>query len=259
MQVVALIGPNGDPHRFEPTPSVLRSLKSADLVFKIGLGLEPWLDSALKSAASQARVVEVSVGVPVIPFANHEHGEGCAHQHGEFDPHIWQNPRHAIHAVRRIRDSLIKLYPQNAEIYSYNSQIYIDALRQLDKELESQLRVLPSEKRVLVTNHHNMGYFAQRYGFRILGNVLNSPSTETADPSPVEVARLARLVRNEKIPAIFSENTASGRLAALVAREAGVRHVEGLLSDALGTTAGTDSYIGMMRHNAALIVEALSR
>jgi ABC-type Zn uptake system ZnuABC Zn-binding protein ZnuA len=258
-QVFSLIGPNGDPHQFEPSPSVLRALASADVVFKIGLGLEPWLESAMRSSAARAQIIEVSAGVPVIPLSHHEHGEGCLHKHGEFDPHIWQNPRNAAHAVKRIRDTLVKLFPQKAEIYRRNSDAYIAALRKLDRELESKFVAIPAERRVLVTNHHSMGYFAQRYGFRLAGNVLNSPSTETGEPSPMEIARLAKLIREQKIAAIFSENTSGNRLAALVAREAGVPHVEGLLSDALGTTPGTDSYIGMMRHNAALIVEALSR
>lgn len=259
-QVTVLIGPNGDPHVFEPSPSALRTLAAADIVFKNGLGLEPWLESALKASGSRARVVDVSVGVPVLAFDSGQScSPGCSHKHGEHDPHIWQNPRHMMNAVRRIRDALDQLNPQAKSLHAARAAAYIRELEALDREIATLMREVPPANRRLVTNHNNMAYFAQRYGFRIFDNVLQSPTTDTADPSPATIARLAKRVHRERIPAIFAENTSSSKLAAVVAREAGVTLVKGLHTDALGEPGGpAGTYLDMMRHNARLIHSALT-
>ena len=257
--VISLIGPNGDLHQFEPTPSVLQAVRDADVIFKIGLGLEPWLDSVLRSSGSKAHVVEVSVGVPVLSAGFCRHSGKCTHAQEEFDPHIWQNPRHAIHCVKRIRDTLVKLFPQHTEVYRHNSKLYIRALEELDRELAEMFAKISPHKRKLVTNHHSMGYFAQRYGFQVVANILSSPSTEASDPPPGEIARISHLVREQEVPAIFSENISGNRLAALVAREAGVPLITGLHTCALGSKPPTDTYIGMMRYNASIILNGLLR
>ncbi len=259
VQLTVLIGPNGDPHAFEPTPSTLRALASADVIFFNGLGLEPWLDRAVQAAGSRAQVVEVSKGIPVLPYASeHSCSHGSAHNHGEHDPHIWQNPRHMMHVVRRVRDVLSRMDPSRKSVYAGRAEAYIRELESLDREIMAKMREIPAANRRLVTNHHNMGYFAQRYGLKIFDNVLQSSTTEASDPSPATVGTLARAVREQRIPAIFTENTSSSRLAEVVAREAGVPLVRGLHTDALGAPGGpADTYLKLMRSNAQLIYSAL--
>src|SRR3546814_12482450 len=59
---------------------------------------------------------------------------------------------------------------------------YVAELRALDAEVAATLAAIPDERRVLVTNHDVFGYFADRYGFEVLGVVIPGGST-LAQPS----------------------------------------------------------------------------
>ena len=113
-------------------------------------------------------------------------------------------------------------------------------------------------RRTLITTHDVFRYFAQRYGFEIVGVVVGGGSTHAA-PSPQELAALAAAVRRSGMPAIFGETTLPTRDADTVAREAGTAvKVVVLYTESLGKSGSeTDSYVGMMRVNAERIVEAL--
>jgi ABC-type Zn uptake system ZnuABC Zn-binding protein ZnuA len=111
-----------------------------------------------------------------------------------------------------------------------------------------------------VTSHDNLGYFAARYGFQVVGTALGVISTEVADPSAGAFAALVSEIRTAGVPAIFAENVSNPRLMQQLASAAGVTLIPDLVTDALtepGTPAAT--YDGLMRHNVTRIVSALSR
>jgi ABC-type Zn uptake system ZnuABC Zn-binding protein ZnuA len=163
--------------------------------------------------------------------------------------------------VENIRAALGAADPVNAATYDANAAVYRAELEQLDADLRAALDAIPAERRVLVTNHDNLGYFAAAYGFEILGAVIPSAST-LAEPTAGELAELARLMDAAGMCTLFIETTAGEELARTLAGELGgcdeVR-VLALYSDALGLPgSGDDSYAGMMRANAATLVEGLA-
>jgi zinc/manganese transport system substrate-binding protein len=137
---------------------------------------------------------------------------------------------------------------------------YKGDLGTLDEEIRALVEPLPADDRILVTNHDVFGYFAERYGFEVVGAIHESTST-LGEPSAADLADLAETVRRTGVPAVFTEASSGERLADALAREAGrsVEVVE-LYAESLGdeeSEAGT--YIDLMRTNAERIVEALSR
>lgn len=114
--------------------------------------------------------------------------------------------------VEQIRTELVRLDPAHADRYKANSATYLQQLTQLDKWVVEQVAALPEAKRKLVTNHDTFGYFAKRDGFKILGEALGSLSTESADPSAAEFAKLCDAIRAEKVPVIFAENVQNPKL-----------------------------------------------
>ena len=117
---------------------------------------------------------------------------------------------------------------------------------------------IPPEKRKLITNHDALGYFADRYGFEVVASVVPGGST-MGEPSAGELSALAEVIRQEGIEAIFAETTSPAALAEAVAREVGDEvAVYTLYTGSLGPPgSGADTYVGMMRANAATIAEAL--
>ena len=270
VQVTTLIGPGVDAHTYDPAPADLVTLAEADLIFENGLGFEPWLDNFFASAQPSGTRVVVTEGITPREAGAHQdqHDEGDAGEghegeegqgHGEFDPHVWLDVANAIVMVGAIRDALIAADPANSGLYEENATAYIAELEALDASIREQVASLPEERRMLVTSHDNLGYFADAYGFTIVGNVFGSVSTEAGDPSARDIAVLVEKIVATGAPAIFAENVAKPDLLEWIAPEAGGALAPALYTDALGPEGSPgETYVGMMQSNVTTIVDALS-
>ncbi len=181
---------------------------------------------------------------------------GGVHHH-DTDPHFWLDPNNVIRYVENIRDGLILADPQGKEVYTQNASTYMDKLKQLDGWIQVQVALIPPDRRLLVTNHESFGYFADRYGFRIVGTVVPSVGTD-ASPSAQQIARLEDRVKADAAIAIFLETGANPQLAQQVASDTGVKVVAGLYTHSITAPDGkAPTYIDMMRYNVTAIVNAL--
>ncbi len=247
IQLTTLVGPNGDTERYEPTPADTRALAQAELILENGLGSEPWLDRFYTASRSTAPRVRVSQGVEVLR-------DGI-----EYDPHFWHDVASTIRVVRTIRDALAGIDPANADAYMANANAYTARLESLDSWIFDQVSTLPAARRKLVTSHDTFQYFAERYGFQVVGVALQSFTTD-AQPSAQQINRLVQDVRGAGVPAVFIENVTDPRLMQQVAAEAGVVVGPSLFTDALGeANSPAATYIDMMQYNVRTIVASLNR
>ena len=178
------------------------------------------------------------------------------HDHGPMDPHFWFDPNRVKIAVGEIATQLSDLDPGNAEYYSQNAADYAVRLDELHSWIQEQVEVVPPERRLLVTSHDTFAYFADVYGFEIIGLLIPSLAPEV-EPSGEHIAGVVRVVREHNAPAVFSETTVSEKLPRAVARETGAVLVQ-LYADSLGkrdSAGGT--YLSMVRTNVERIVGAL--
>jgi zinc/manganese transport system substrate-binding protein len=188
-----------------------------------------------------------------------EHADDHGHDHGAYDPHVWHDVRNAMAMTEAIRDALVAADPANAALYEANAAELLAELEALDAWVGEQVATLPEERRKLVTSHDTFGYFADRYGFEIVGTALDSISTEGGGPSAREVAELVGQIEEAGVPAIFAENVQNPAVMEAIATEAGVALAPTLYTDALGAPGSeVDSYEAMVRHNVETIVAALS-
>jgi ABC-type Zn uptake system ZnuABC Zn-binding protein ZnuA len=244
--VTVLVQPNVDAHEFEVAAPELEALRRARLIVRNGVGLEPWFDNARAAAEPAAPVVVAADGVAV-----HRIG-------GSPDPHIWLDPMRAKVMVGNIAKGLATADPKHAANYNKNLADYQRQLDLLDADIARGFANVSNKK--LVTNHDAFGYFAERYGFTVVGAVL--PSFDSAaELSASQVTALVRRIKRNGVKAVFSEASLPARTATAIAKEAGVRVVAGdgaLYGDSLGPV-GSDgaTYVSMMRHNARVIAEAL--
>ena len=249
--VVAALMPSGvDPHAYEPTPGDLARVADSDVLIVNGAGLEGFLAEMLRNAGGQRLVIEASAGLTTreVPGTD-EHHEG--------DPHFWLDPNKVIRYVENIRAGLSQADPGGATAYAANAQEYVARLQELDQWISAEVAAIPQERRLLVTNHESFGYFADRYGFRIVGSIIPSVSTG-ASPSARQLAELVDAVRAAGVPAVFLETGSNPQLAQQLAREAGIRVVTQLYTHSPGATDGSAvGYIGMMEYNTRAIVDAL--
>lgn len=266
VEVEVLMGPNADPHSFGISAKQAAALQNADLVVYNGLGLEEGVLRTVDAAATDG-VATLAVGEEVDPltFASDQAGEGAAaDEHnasaGQLDPHFWTDPARMRTAVDAIAARLIADVPGiDAQAIQSNADAYRDELTTLESRIQDTVDRIPAENRALVTNHHVFGYFAERYGFEVIGAIVPSGTT-LASPSASDLDSLASAIRSSGVPAIFVDSSQPDTLGQVLADEAGLDvAVLSLYSESLTSAkGGAPSYIDMMDANVETLVRGLS-
>jgi ABC-type Zn uptake system ZnuABC Zn-binding protein ZnuA len=248
--LTTLMPPGQDPHSYQPAAADLAAVADADLILVNGWNLEEGLLGDL-AAAGDAPLVPVSAGITPRPSSSDP---------TTADPHVWQDVGNVMQWVKSIAAALSAADPANTAAYAANAAAYRAELADLDRFVREQTATIPAERRVLVTNHDTLAYFAATYDFRVLGSVLPGAST-LAEATAANLAALAEAMAEAGVCSLFVETTAADQMARTLSEELDdcdeVR-VLSLYSDALGPPgSGAESYVGMMRGNVAVIVEAL--
>ena len=245
LQVESLLPLGADPHSYQPTPRDAAKISESQLIIVNGAGYEQFLAALLASAGGEATIVEASAGI--VPREDAERSP---------DPHMWLDPNNIILYVEIIRDALTHLDPQGEAVYKTNAEAYVTELKELDSWIIEQVEQIPIEKRLLVTNHEAFGYFADRYGFKMIGTVIESFSSD-ASPSAQQLASLIDQIKSSGAPAIFLDASDNATFARQIADETGVRVITDLHLESLTDGATAMTYIDMMKHNSSQIVNAL--
>jgi len=234
-----------DPHEYELKANDARAVAKAQVILRNGLGTDAFLDKALKD--SKALVVTLTDGLAL------RLEDGVASR----DPHIWHDPRNDIAMVDTIVKALSAADPAHAAIFEANGRAYQERLHTVDREVQAIIDTIPMANRKMVTDHEAFGYFAARYGLTVVGSVIPGASTGV-EPSAGEIATLVETVRREGVHAIFAESSVDPKVARRVAEETGMKVVDDLYGDSLGSPgSGADTIDGMLLSNARKIADAL--
>jgi zinc/manganese transport system substrate-binding protein len=249
VDLVTLVGPDGDAHVYSPTPADGQRVAEARVVFVNGLGFEGWIRRLVKSSGTKATLAEAARGIATVAGAG-------GHGHG-VDPHAWQSIANAKIYVAAIRDALVAADPAGRDAYEANAGTYLDRLEALEREVTEALARIPPDRRRIITSHDAFAYFEKAYGIDFVAP--QGVSTES-EASAKDVARIIQQIRKERIGAVFVENISDPRLMQRIAAETGAAIGERLYSDALsGADGPAATYIDMMRHNIRALSAALSR
>lgn len=283
VEVSTLIPPGADPHDFEPSAAeAARLRRGAALIVANGLGLEEMLTPIIDAAESDGTPV-LSLGERLDPLPmgahgdSHGHDDDHAHDHGDepatagtpttgadaaLDPHVWLDPDRWARAAALVADELTIVLPDaGADAHTRwreNAATFARQVNDAAAEVTALLAPVPPTRRILVTNHDALGYFADRFGFTVEGVLIPGGSTQ-AEPSAADLAELVKVLRTTRVPAIFTESTTSSRLPTAVARDAGgdVRVVV-VNTDTLGRKGATDAtYTGLLVELARQIAGGL--
>jgi ABC-type Zn uptake system ZnuABC Zn-binding protein ZnuA len=249
LKVETLLPATVDPHTFEPTPQDAVKITESQLLIVNGLGYETWLAKTIENINGGRLVVTATNGLAPNPDPSGEHPGG--------DPHMWMNPLNTIRYVENIRDGLIQIDPAGKDIYTANAEAYIAKLKSLDQWVKDQTAQIPPQKRLLVTNHDALGYFAQAYNFKIVGAVIPSV-TDEASPSAQQMAGLIDTIKSSGAPAIFLDIGENPNLAKQIASESGVKVVSDLYVESISVPSGpAPTYLDMIQYDVTTIVNAL--
>jgi zinc/manganese transport system substrate-binding protein len=269
VQVISLVGPDGDAHVFDPGPKESAALAGADLLIANGLGFEPWLHRLEDASGFKGKVIVASQGIAPLSGESEEHAdEAGAHEehadehataehHGDgaLDPHAFQDLSNAAIYIANIAKGLSGAVPAHAGIFKANADKLAEEIAALDRQLKAEFAAIPPERRRVLTSHDAFHYFGLAYGIEFVS--VQGVSTES-EPTAEDLASVVRQARDGRFSAIFLENMSSARLAETVAQESGVRIGGALYADALSKSDGpAPDYLSLIRHNAGQLLAAM--
>lgn len=255
--------PDGmEAHHFEPKAGDLKFLNTADIVLYNGLGMEPWLDHAVKALANK-KLMEVCITDGIEPIKldedhDHEdcdgscgghHGHHC--HHGEFDPHAWLSLNSAKIMVMNISNAFSKADPDHAAFYRSNAYAFIAEADRILSDYQQKFAALPNKR--FVTGHAAFGYLCRDFG-------LEQSSVEdvfsAGEPTAKQLAMLTDYCKKHGITTVFTEYMVSPEVSKSLAKEVGAQ-VETIYT--IETAEDNLSYMDRMKTNIERIYKSLKK
>lgn len=249
--VIGLMQPGQDPHDFRPTSADMTRLRSAHVVLVSGKGMELYLDDLRDNLRPGQILIEAGRDVPSLLIDARDELFVCcpAHSVGALDPHWWHSVRGMRRAVRSIGRAFEEADPARAGVYRQRADAYSGHLNQLHRWVQSELRRVPRNQRILATAHAAFNYLCRDYGFRALPvQGLN----REAEVSSAYLQEAVGQIRDQRVPVIFREHLSHPRGIEAIVRATGVRVGGELVAD--GSARGIETYEQMVRHNVRTIL-----
>lgn len=254
-EIVGIVPEGTNSHTFEPPPSAAEVLSTADVVFINGLQLEePTKELAAANVDEGVPIVEL--GDETISPEQYKYDFSFPESGGKPNPHLWTDPTLVTTYADIIRDTMTEVDPGCADTYVANHDAFVAVVDDFDAAMRESFETVPVEQRKLVTYHDAYAYFADTYGWQVIGAV--QPS-DFGDPTPAEVADLIDQIREEDVQAIFGSEVFPSPVLEQIADETGVVYVDDLRDDDLPGEPGDPehSWLGLMRFDYVTLVEAL--
>jgi len=249
VKVTSLVGPNGDPHEFEPSPADPKKLNAAKIVFVSGEGLEGWMDRLITASGYKGTPVVASEGINTRTMV--DDGKTVT------DPHVWNSPVNVKIWVGNIEKALSAADPADAAEFRANAERYTKVLTELDTYAHSKFDKVPEDRRKVLTSHDAFGYFGREYKVSFLSPLGFSTETEA---SAADVAKLIEQIKTEHVKTYFFENSNDPRLVKQVAKATGAEPGGELYVEALSKSNGpAPTYEKMFRYNVDQLAAAMAK
>jgi zinc/manganese transport system substrate-binding protein len=249
VEVSSLVGPNGDPHEFEPSPTDAKALKAAKVTFISGEGLEGWMERLISASGYQGKPVVVSDGITLRSME--EDGETVT------DPHVWNSPVNVKVWVDNIEAALAKADPEDAADFAANAKAYKAKLDAMDAYAHEKFDAVPEASRKILTSHDAFGYLGREYGVTFLSPLGLSTETEA---SAADIAKLIEQIKTEHVKSYFLENSNDPRLVEQIAGATGAQSGGELYVESLSEKDGpAPTYEQMFRYNVDQLSAAMAK
>ncbi len=242
-------------HTFEPSPAIASVLSEADVLYMNGLQLEePTKKLAEANQKAGAQIIEL--GTNAITEDKYIYDFSFPKDGGKPNPHLWTNPNLAKNYATQVKDDLVKRLPDQAAALDANFNALVVKLDALSAAMKTATETVPVDQRKLLTYHDSFPYFAQDFGWTVIGAI--QPS-EYDEPTPRDVANLIDQIKKEKVVAIFGSEVFPSPVLQQIGKESGATYVDTLRDDDLPGAPGDKdhSYLGLMRTDFVTMVDAL--
>ena len=256
VEVQTIVPPGSDPEAFEPRPGDLDKVRHADILVRVGLGYDYWLDRLIGQIADRRLMrgggayVDASAGIPLLEIRGQSVVNEGGHAHGVANPHYWLDPENAAIVTAGIAEALARRTPAQAARILANRERFLGQLNARLQRWSAQLAAFTGVK--LIAYHNSWPYFARRFRLDIVDFIEPKPGVA---PSPAHLAKLIAEGRRANVRAILHEPYEPDDASRLVAQKLGVPFV--LLATSVGSVAGVKDYLDLFEYNTATLAKAL--
>lgn len=253
--VVGIVPEGTNSHTFEPPPSAAVVLSEADVVFINGLQLEE-PTKELANANLEEGVPLVELGDETIDPSQYKYDFSFPESEGKPNPHLWTDPTLVKVYADIIRDTMIEVDPDGSDVYETNHAAFVALVDEFDTAVSAALDTVPEDMRKLVTYHDAYAYFADTYGWTVVGAI---QPADFGEPTPSEVIDLIQQIEAEGVPAVFGSEVFPSPVLEQVANETGATYIDDLRDDDLPGEPGDPehSWLGLMKFNFVTMTNAL--
>lgn len=262
VDITPITAPGADPHETELTPRRTAELIESDVVLWFS-GIQPAVDATLAEAKRDESVTIDLAGEHAHEDSDHDdhdhdhddhdhddHDHSHGHSHDGIDPHVWLNPEVMEDNVALVRDALIAAAPEHKNAFTKNAEKLHTELAQLHEDFESGLS--SCTHRTFVTGHAAFGHLAEEFDLEQVAALSGDSHDE---PSPAELARIAKLMKAENITTVFSQSVEPDATAKTLARETGATIA--VLDPLEFAPKAPADYVSVMRNNLAALSTAM--
>src|SRR5438132_13296882 len=255
VEVEIVVPPGSDPEAFEPRPGDLDKVRHADILVRVGLGYDYWLDRVIGQIADRRLMpggeayLDASAGIPLLEIRGQSVMNEGGHTHGVANPHYWLDPCNAVIVTAAIAEALVRLAPGQREHIIANRERFLADLKTRRARWNELLAPYAGAK--LVAYHNSWPYFARRFRLDVVDFIEPKPGVA---PSPAHLARLISAGRKAQVRAIVHEPYEPDDASRLVAQKLGVPFV--LLATSVESVAGVKDYLALLDHNVVTLAQA---
>ncbi|MEM7683588.1 MAG: metal ABC transporter substrate-binding protein [Pseudomonadota bacterium] len=247
--VVSITKPGAEIHNYSPTPRDIIRAADADLILWNGLNLELWFEKFFNQLDDTPSAI-LTEGIEPMSI-------GSGPYDGKPNPHAWMSFSDALIYVENIRKALVEADPGNAAIYTVNADAYKAQIEAARAPIQAMVDQIPQDRRWLVSSEGAFSYLARDLG---LSELYLWPINADSQGTPQQVRKVIDTVKENNIPAVFSESTVSDKPARQVARETGTTYGGVLYVDSLSAEGGpVPTYLALLEVTARTIAEGLTR
>ena len=257
VKVVSLSTGSQDIHSVDPKPSMVIQLKKADMLVKMGMDLDMWVDGLI-SAARNSKVIygakgyiDASIGIErlEVPKGKIDAGMGDIHIYG--NPHYQTDPASANPMTKNILDGLCRISPENCKYFKQNREEYI---KMLNEKVDGWTAMLLKFKGSnIVTYHNSWPYFARRFGLNVVEHIEPKPGIP---PSPAHLAKLINVMKEKGVKAILVEPYFPLKGCQMVAEKTGAKIL--IFPPSVGGVKEANTYLELFDYDINRLVKALS-
>ena len=201
--VINLVPTWWEPHEFEPTLKQIANMQNSDLIILNWLWIESYEEKLMTSVGTW-KVIMVSEELQNLIKLTEEN---YWHEHWNTDPHTWLSPKVYLEMANILAYELEKRW------FKVNKSVILE-LEKLVLNYDTKLKNCKENK--MLNSHQAFWYLARDYNFIQHPIMWISPEEE---PSTKDIAEAIKLVKENNLKYIFSEEFVSPKFAQTIKKE----------------------------------------